>query len=221
MKNLKKAMVLLLCAVLLIAGSVMGTLAYLTSQDTATNTFTVGEVAIDLWEYQVDADGKATEVKTHTGNAYDEIQPGLTYDKNPTVTVKADSEDCYVRMLIDVTYNEAADTVLADHGYETWFDWSAAWEKTGIIKTVKADGKITRTYEFRYNDVVEEPSTDVNLEPLFTEIKIPAMINNTELATLEGLQMVITAHAIQADGFTDADEAWGGFALQQATNPNP
>ena len=124
-------------------------------------------------------------------------------------------------MLVDVTYNEAADAVLAKYGYETWFDWSAAWEKTGIIETVKADGKITRTYEFRYKTIVAEPASDVELESLFTEISIPAMINNVELATLEGLQMVITAHAIQADGFTNADEAWNGFAVQQATNPNP
>ena len=39
MKNLKKALVLLLCAILLVVGSVMGTLAYLTSQDTVKNTF--------------------------------------------------------------------------------------------------------------------------------------------------------------------------------------
>ena len=48
MKNLKKALVLLLCAILLVVGSVMGTLAYLTSQDQVTNTFTVGNVEIDL-----------------------------------------------------------------------------------------------------------------------------------------------------------------------------
>ena len=221
MKKFKKALVLFLCAVLLVAGSVAGTLAYLTSQDTATNTFTVCEVAIDLWEHAVDADGKATTEITQTGNAYDEIQPGLVYSKDPTVTVKADSEDCYVRMLVDVTYLKEADVVLADHDYLNWFDWNAAWANGVLINTVKTDTHITRTYEFRYNTIVSEPASDFNLEPLFTEISIPAMINNVELATLEGLQMVITAHAIQADGFTNADEAWNGFAVQQATNPNP
>ena len=44
MKKAKKVLVLLLCAVLLISASVAGTLAFLTSKATVTNTFTVGKV---------------------------------------------------------------------------------------------------------------------------------------------------------------------------------
>ena len=46
MKNAKKILVLLLCAVLLVGASVAGTLAYLTSQATVTNSFTVGKVVL-------------------------------------------------------------------------------------------------------------------------------------------------------------------------------
>ena len=46
MKTKRKALLLSLCAVLLVVASVMGTMAYLTSSDTGTNTFTVGKVAI-------------------------------------------------------------------------------------------------------------------------------------------------------------------------------
>ena len=45
MKKMYKAMLLVLCAVLLVAGSVMGTLAYLKAQTgTVTNAMTVGKV---------------------------------------------------------------------------------------------------------------------------------------------------------------------------------
>ena len=44
-KKAKKVVALLLCAVLLVVGSVTGTMAYLTANDTVTNTFTVGKVA--------------------------------------------------------------------------------------------------------------------------------------------------------------------------------
>ena len=42
MKTKRKALLLSLCAVLLVAVSVMGTIAYLTSTDNVANTFTVG-----------------------------------------------------------------------------------------------------------------------------------------------------------------------------------
>lgn len=47
---MKKTIALVALALLLVVGSVLGTLAYLTSTDKATNTFTVGGVKIDLHE---------------------------------------------------------------------------------------------------------------------------------------------------------------------------
>lgn len=57
MKTKSKALLLTLCAVLLIAASVLGTMAYLTSTDTVTNTFTVGKVEIKHDEAKVTTDG--------------------------------------------------------------------------------------------------------------------------------------------------------------------
>ena len=212
MKTKSKALLLALCAVLLVAASVLGTMAYLTSQDQVTNTFTVGKIALDLWEHEVDADGNATKETTDKGNEYVDIMPGHTYSKDPTVTVKADSEASYVRLMVTVTYNEAADAVLAKHNYISWFNWNDAWvQPTAAPTTEKAEGKIIRTYEFRYNKVVDATTTDKNLEALFTEITIPDELINTELATLEDLKIDIIANAIQADGFANADAAWAAF----------
>ena len=54
---MKKKIVSLALAVCLIAIAAVGTLAYFTDKDTATNTFTVGNVAIDLIEQQKGAQG--------------------------------------------------------------------------------------------------------------------------------------------------------------------
>ena len=56
MKNKNKALVLVLSAGLIAMASVFSTLAYLTDTDTATNTFTVGDVDISLDE--INYDGK-------------------------------------------------------------------------------------------------------------------------------------------------------------------
>ncbi len=105
MKTKSKALLLTLCAVLLVAASVLGTMAYLTSTDTVTNTFTVGKVEIKLDEAKVTADGIPVESAARvTENSY-KLMPGNTYTKDPTVTVKAGSEASYVRM--KVTFNNA------------------------------------------------------------------------------------------------------------------
>lgn len=215
MRKVQKVLALTGCAALLVVGSVAGTLAYLTSQDDVKNTFTVGEVELDLWEHVVGEDGKATANITHAGNTYDEILPGLKYSKDPTVTVKADSEDCYVRMLVTVTYNENADAVFAKYNYTDWFDWNDDWaQPTTAPKTEKKDGKISRTYEFRYKDVVRESNDKQDLPALFTTISIPGGINNNELNTLDGLTMDVVANAIQEKGFESVDKAWEAFDAQ-------
>jgi len=109
MKTKSKALLLTLCAVLLIAASVLGTMAYLTSTAKVENTFTVGKVEIKLDEAKVNADGIPVEGADRvTANSY-KLMPGTTYTKDPTVTVKAGSEESYVRM--KVTFNNAKEII--------------------------------------------------------------------------------------------------------------
>lgn len=109
MKTKSKALLLTLCAVLLVAASVLGTMAYLTSTDTVTNTFTVGKVEIKLDEAKVNADGIPVEGAGRVMENSYKLMPGTTYTKDPTVTVLKGSEDSYVRM--KVTFNNATDII--------------------------------------------------------------------------------------------------------------
>ena len=105
MKTKSKALLLTLCAVLLVAASVLGTMAYLTSSAEVKNTFTIGKVEIKLDEAKVTADGIPVEGAARvTANSY-KLMPGTTYTKDPTVTVLNGSEESYVRM--KVTFNNA------------------------------------------------------------------------------------------------------------------
>ena len=94
-KKLTKAIVLAACALLLVAGTVMGTVAYLTSTQTVSNTFTYGNVAITM-----------SEEKTTN-----KLVPGQTYEKDTTISVEAGSETCYlfakVESVNNVTYTFA------------------------------------------------------------------------------------------------------------------
>ena len=109
MKTRSKALLLTLCAVLLVTASVLGTLAFLTSTDEVKNTFTVGSVNITLDEAKVKTDGTPVEGAARVkANEY-HLLPGHTYTKDPTVTVKDGSESSYVRLKI--TFNNAADII--------------------------------------------------------------------------------------------------------------
>lgn len=220
MKKTSKALLLMLCAVLLVAASVLGTMAYLTSSDEVVNTFTVGKVEIKLDEAKVDENGQAITgegAERVDANDY-HLLPGLTYDKDPMVTVLKGSESAYIKMT--VTFSKAAelDAIFDPDGADMTSIFngynSTNWIYKGNTEDTSAD---TRTYEFWYKDVVPATKTDLALEPLFTSITVPGTITNAQLATIEGMTITVKAYAIQADGFTPngnktaADVAWEAF----------
>ena len=70
MKKGSKALLVLACAGCLVIGTVFGTMAYLTSTKSVTNTFTVGDVEIKLDEAVVDEYGtEKTGRVDHAGQA--------------------------------------------------------------------------------------------------------------------------------------------------------
>ena len=103
MKTRSKALLLTLCAVLLVTASMLGTMAYLTSTDEVKNTFTVGSVAITLDE--TDVDNSTTGADRDRANSY-KLLPGHEYKKDPTIHVDANSEDCFLFVKVE---NEIAD----------------------------------------------------------------------------------------------------------------
>ena len=126
MKKTSKALLLSLCAVLLVTASVLGTMAYLTSQDQVVNTFTVGNVAITLDEKDVD-NSTPGENDRDKANAY-KLMPGHNYEKDPIVHVDANSEDCYlfVKVVNEIANIEAEKTVAQQMTEKGWVAVNAA-----------------------------------------------------------------------------------------------
>lgn len=95
----KKPLILTLALVITITGAVSGSLAWLTATtNVITNTFTIGNIDIDLWETDADGDGD------DENNSY-EMEIGKDIAKNPTVTVKAGSKACWVFVKIEKSAN--------------------------------------------------------------------------------------------------------------------
>lgn len=226
MKFKSKTLLIVLSAVLLVTASVLGTLAYLTDTTEVKNTFTVGKVDIKLDEAEVDVYGviqkgeAGNELRIpraeKTENAY-RLLPDHEYAKDPTVTVIANSEKCFVRLIVTVNCHDKISGIPA-LGTDI-LDALTVYNTDWVLKTpttLSTDGA-TRTYEFRYKALVPAAPTDQELPALFETIKVPAALTNTQLEKLTGLEIKIVAQAIQADGFvgddttTAEDAAWAAF----------
>ena len=207
-----KPLVLALCAVLLVVGTILGTVAYLQDTASVVNTFTVGNVHLKLDEAVVDEKGEPTGGRTETGNAY-HLLPGETYTKDPTVTVLKGSEESYVRMMLTLNCASELDAIFAPNGavLTEIFKGYDATKWTYVDVTRGNDNTIT--YEFRYFETVEaEDNADLVLDALFDTVTVPNTMTGDQLATIADLEITVEAHAIQATGFANADDAWTAFS---------
>lgn len=168
----KKTLALVLALTLLVAGVVGGTLAWLTDQTAEVkNTFTVGDINIGLTETTTDY----------------KMVPGNTIAKDPTVTVKANSEACW--LFVKVTESENLDTFITYAIAEGW--------------TELQDGVYYR----------EVPAS--NADQTFSVLAGNAVtVNNTVTKAMLTAKdftnptLTFKAYAVQKDNVASASDAW-------------
>lgn len=198
---MKKTLTVLLALVLVIAMSVAGTMAYLTSEDSVTNTFTVGNVKITLDEAKASEYGVADNTVARVQKNEYKLIPGHSYTKDPIIHVAANSEDCYlfVKVVNGIKdYEAAGATTIAAQMEANW-------------KVVDANNGI---YVYALDDAEKTVVSKNSNVTVFESFKIDG---NAQLpASGNGLDVVVTAYAVQADGFADmaAADIWttAGFA---------
>lgn len=197
MKTKNKALLLSLCAVLLVAASVLGTMAYLTSQDAVVNTFSVGSISMSLDEQDVD-NSTPGENDRDKANTY-HLLPGHTYVKDPIIHIGATSEDAWVFVKVEngIAAYEAA-TVKG--GYTNIADQITV--TNGWTPLSGVEGVYYKEYTKNQNDK--------DLE-VFAEFKVADNANDVEgwtNITADTHKINVTGYAVQKDGFSTAAEAW-------------
>ena len=194
-KTKTKALLMSLCAVLLVAASVLGTMAYLTDSKDVKNTFTVGNVAITMDE--TDVDDSTPNKERDQANSY-KLLPGHTYTKDPIIHVDANSEDCYLFVKVDnqiaaieANGNTTVAAQMATKG------WKAVEGKDGIYVYV---GTTTAPVAVKENDNVT----------FFEQLVIAGTVNGDTLKAYKNKTITVTAYAVQKDGFEGktADQIW-------------
>lgn len=170
-----KAFAAVLALVLVLGCALGGTVAWLVAKsDPVVNTFTYGDINIALTET--------------TGEDY-KIIPGVDIAKDPKVTVKADSEACWLFVKVEETGTFVDGKVT----YSVADGWTALTGQPGVY--YREVGAVTADTDFYVlKDNVVKVSDTLTKE----DIKdIPT-----------GPTLTFTAYAVQKDGIADAATAW-------------
>ena len=197
----KRTLALILALVLVFGAAVGGTIAYLTdTTDPVINTFTIGKVDITLDEAKVDEYGAAIEdVPRVKANSY-KLIPGHTYTKDPTVHVDANSENCWLFVKVEngiVSYEAA--TSIEEGGYKKIADqitannWTALDGVAGVYYKQYTKGQTDKDFVVFNNFEIADSANQLD-----------GWTGITDTTT----KIVVTAYAIQNDGFSTAAAAW-------------
>lgn len=223
----KKKLLSLSLVVIMIAILSFGTLAWFNDSDSVKNEFHVATsddpsdpddiFSVDLWEpVDKNEDGVISDdEKEQTGLKFENILPGATYDKNPTVE-NTGAYDQYIRVVVTLSDAQAwmeilgrgydLSTIFVGHDEDLW----TRSDDSGV----KGENLV---YVY-YLDKVLKPDETV---ALFTDVKLPTSLTQQQMAKLNGgFELTIRADAIQTenlgDGVDTAQEAfaaanWGNY----------
>ena len=207
--NGTKLAVLLMVLVMLIGATIGGTLAWLIANtDPVVNTFTVGNITITLDEDAI-AEANRSSIK---------MVPGTDIDKDPKVTVKANSEPCWLFIKVETAGNVVLghDAASADT-YITYEIDTSKWTQLmnagaaveGVYYMSVSAATADQEFEVLAGNIVNVPST-------VTKAMMDALTAGTDTAP----KLTFTAYAVQkanGSGTFDALEAWN---IAMGLNPD-
>lgn len=178
---MKKILALALSLALAVAIGVGSTLAWLTdTTDAVTNTFTVGNIDITLEE-------TARDFK---------MVPGADISKDPKVTVKADSEDCWLFVKVEKSKN--LDSFISYGIADGWDELDNMPGVTGVYYR-----KVTASTNDQPFEVLEGNKVTVKGEDV-----TKAMMDAITATTAPAPTLAFTAYAVQQHGSDNAAAAW-------------
>lgn len=189
----KKTLALLLAMVMVLGATIGVTLAWLTDKtDSVTNTFTVGDIKIELKEtWNADSDEDNDVINDHWEA---QLIPGKEYTKDPVVSVDETETnvDCYLFVKFEeentpTTYLTYTSTLTAANGWTLVNNTTNVW-----YRVVKTDDNV-KSWHLLDGD-------KVTVNTALTKEDMPAADATPEL--------VYTAYAIQKEGFATAELAW-------------
>ena len=187
----KKSFVMVLALVLVFAVAVGGVVAWLTATTgPVKNTFTVGDINITLTETGANEAGEKTY----------QVIPGDVKDKDPKVTVAADSEACYLFVKVDVANNTVNGKAIYSFDVRTGDDGWTKLEEGVYYRVVDAATAEAGAEYYVLSGDTTHANGLVRINQDLTKADIEAIGNDPTLT--------FTAYAVQKDNIAVAATAW-------------
>ena len=201
MKSKKRSILTVCLALALIASAVLGTIAYMTAQDSKTNTFTVGSFNKPVDPEKPDAgklDGYLLEKQWDAVTEH-KLIPGGSVAKDPKVGIGAGSEEAWV-------YVYVKNAVLKDTvtGKYVTFKLNGTWE---AVEGQVVEGDVNGTYVsglFKYKTIIGADESTLWTTTVFDAVDVSASADTDNFAAEP--EMTVYAFIHQAkDGNSNID----------------
>ena len=148
---MKRKLIIALALCLALALGIGGTMAYLTATTTAVvNTFTIGNVGLEL---------KVEKGDLVDGKHQFKMIPGNTIEKDPTVTVTAGSEDCW--LFVKLVKANDFDTYLTYAMAEGWTELTGVEGVAGVYYRKVTQSETAQEFAVLANNQVTVKNTVV------------------------------------------------------------
>lgn len=198
-----KLLAIVLAMVLVFGCAAGGTLAWLkATTDSVVNTFTVGDINIDLKEHELLTDGTLGDKLVIENRNY-KMVPGNKLPKDPFVTVEANSEACW--LFIQVTKSANFDTYMGftvDVGPDSWTALGGEGNDGVYYREVDATGTDAVTFNVLKGEGTEGFANGY--------VQVHNSVTKTQLedARADAPTLTFTAYAVQKDNVASAADAW-------------
>ena len=226
---MKKKKTILAAIVLLLVFVVGGAIAYFTDTDSATNTFTIGNVDIDLvestWE-NLDTD-TVDKNNNKIPDAAEDMMPGETVDKDPVVKNLSTKNPAYVFVKVEVPCSNIITTAAPDDE-ETpvelfRYSVNTGWTELTSAKVACSTAGSTATHVYYYGNSTTltelakaaNDSTPTATPALFNSVTLLETLKSSDIPNLtDAKNIVVTGYGIQTEGLTSTTPAavWANFS---------
>lgn len=236
-----KTLGLIAIAIALVVATVLTTLAFLASSSAVSNTFSVGDIRIAIYESKVDLEGKKIDPdatkKNSEGNKY-RLVPDMTYVKDPTVYLAPESESAllFIKLRNQIETIEYGNNLnnLQSEGKLTIKEQMArnGWQLVGSNETGEVyvySGTVQQTdLDGEALAAIKDTNTFVNATVVpYSESEQPFDVFDTftvdkaaddTLHKFEGAKVTVTAFSIQASSFSSVIDGKATANKEQVTN---
>jgi len=187
-----KPLALIMALVLLVGGVIGGTVAWLiATPDPVVNTFTYGDININLDETDTQLDGDSYP----NTNEY-EMMPGQSITKDPEITVKSGSEEMWLFVKLEKSSN-----------FDTFMEYTVA---DGWTVLSGVDGVY-----YQHIEAVDVATADKEIAVIKNNtVTVKESVTKEQLNALDSGSsanyptLTVTAYAVQYAGNATAADAW-------------